>query len=100
MAVLRHAAQGKGHEVRGHQRRVRDVGAAAARRGRLTIPASRWAAVLGSPIGHSLSPVLRRAAYDALGLDWAYDARECTADELPTMVKAAAADPAWGGFSL
>ena len=32
-------------------------------------------AVLGDPIAHSLSPVLHRAAYAALGLDWAYDAR-------------------------
>ena len=31
-------------------------------------------AVLGSPIGHSLSPVLHRAAYAELGLDdWTYD---------------------------
>jgi shikimate dehydrogenase len=30
------------------------------------------AAVLGKPIAHSLSPVLHRAAYDALGFtDWA-----------------------------
>jgi shikimate dehydrogenase len=56
--------------------------------------------VLGSPIGHSLSPVLHRAAYAALGLDWSYDARECTADGLPSMVHAAADDPAWAGFSL
>jgi shikimate dehydrogenase len=35
-----------------------------------------------------------------LGLDWSYDARECTADGLPAMVRAAAADPAWAGFSL
>jgi shikimate dehydrogenase len=56
--------------------------------------------VLGSPIGHSLSPVLHRAAYNALGLDWSYDARECTSDGLPAMVSAAAADPAWAGFSL
>jgi shikimate dehydrogenase len=56
--------------------------------------------VLGSPIGHSLSPVLHRAAYAALGLDWSYDARECTADGLPEMVDAAARDPAWAGFSL
>ena len=34
----------------------------------------RRAAVLGSPITHSLSPVLHRAAYAALGLEgWAYD---------------------------
>jgi len=31
--------------------------------------------VLGDPIAHSLSPVLHRAAYDALGLEgWTYDA--------------------------
>ena len=33
-------------------------------------------AVLGSPIAHSLSPVLHRAAYAHLGLDWTYDAVE------------------------
>lgn len=41
------------------------------------------AAVLGSPIAHSLSPVLHRAAYDALGLDWTYDAVECDEAALP-----------------
>lgn len=34
--------------------------------------------MLGSPIAHSLSPVLHQAAYDALGLtDWSYEAIEC-----------------------
>jgi shikimate dehydrogenase len=43
----------------------------------------RGAAVLGSPIAHSLSPVLHRAAYDALGLsDWTYDAIECDESSL------------------
>jgi shikimate dehydrogenase len=38
----------------------------------------RSAAVLGTPIGHSLSPVLHRAAYRALGLaGWSYTAIEC-----------------------
>ena len=36
-------------------------------------------AVLGSPIAHSLSPVLHRAAYAELGLDWTYDAIEVDA---------------------
>jgi shikimate dehydrogenase len=41
------------------------------------------AAVLGSPIAHSLSPLLHTAAYAALGMDdWSYDRRETTADEL------------------
>lgn len=35
---------------------------------------ARRAAVLGSPIAHSLSPVLHRAAYRELGLvNWSYD---------------------------
>ena len=37
-----------------------------------------FAAVLGKPVAHSLSPVLHRAAYDALGLTgWRYEAIEC-----------------------
>ena len=31
-------------------------------------------AVIGSPITHSLSPAMHRAAYAELGLDWTYDA--------------------------
>ena len=39
--------------------------------------------MLGSPIAHSLSPVLHQAAYDALGLaDWSYAAVECDASAL------------------
>jgi shikimate dehydrogenase len=56
----------------------------------------RRAAVLGRPIEHSLSPVLHRAAYAALGLDWGYDAIDCGVAELATVL-AARAD--WAGFS-
>jgi shikimate dehydrogenase len=42
--------------------------------------------VLGSPIGHSLSPVLHRAAYDALGLDWSYDAYDVREETLGDFV--------------
>ena len=56
----------------------------------------RRAGVLGRPIAHSLSPVLHRAAYAALGLDWTYDAIDCGVDELPAVL-AARAD--WAGFS-
>jgi shikimate dehydrogenase len=38
--------------------------------------ATRVAGVIGDPVRHSLSPVLHNAAYDALGLDWAYAAFE------------------------
>ncbi|AKK03251.1 shikimate dehydrogenase [Corynebacterium epidermidicanis] len=58
---------------------------------------TQLAAVLGSPISHSLSPVLHNAGYAALGLDWRYHAIECTAEELPGLV-AKHADHA--GFSV
>ena len=45
------------------------------------------AAVLGSPIAHSLSPVLHTAAYAALGLDgWTYTAIECDEAGLPGLL--------------
>jgi len=51
------------------------------------VPASRRAAVLGSPIAHSLSPVLHTAAYAALGLDgWTYSAIECDEAGLPGLL--------------
>jgi len=39
-------------------------------------------AVLGDPIGHSLSPVLHNAAYAELGLDWVYEAVQVPAGGL------------------
>lgn len=56
------------------------------------------AAVLGTPISHSLSPVLHRAAYSALGLDWTYDAIEVGEDELPGFIDGCG--PEWRGLSL
>jgi shikimate dehydrogenase len=55
-------------------------------------------AVLGSPIGHSLSPVLHHAAYDALGLAWRYDAVEVDVEGLPGFLKGL--DDSWRGLSL
>jgi shikimate dehydrogenase len=65
---------------------------------RLGDHAPRRAAVLGSPVAHSLSPVLHRAAYDALGLDWHYEAVECTADALAPFLRGL--DQSWVGLSL
>jgi shikimate dehydrogenase len=45
-------------------------------------------AVLGSPIAHSLSPVMHRRAYRELGLDWSYEAVEVRAGELAAFVGA------------
>jgi len=35
-------------------------------------PATRLCAVIGNPVGHSLSPALHNAAFNALGLDFVY----------------------------
>ncbi len=59
---------------------------------------ARRAAVLGHPIAHSLSPVLHRAAYASLGLDWSYDAVDVTADQLPEFIRGL--DGSWAGLSL
>jgi shikimate dehydrogenase len=57
------------------------------------------AAVLGSPVAHSLSPVLHAAAYAALGLDdWHYELHECDEAGLPGFV--AGLDGEWAGLSL
>ena len=56
------------------------------------------AAVLGSPIAHSLSPRLHRAAYAALGLPWTYDAVEVLPEGLPGFLRGL--DDSWAGLSL
>lgn len=54
--------------------------------------------MLGHPVGHSLSPVLHRAAYAALGLDWTYEAVDVDEHELEDFV--AGCGPEWAGLSL
>ncbi|HEU4998507.1 MAG TPA: shikimate dehydrogenase [Lapillicoccus sp.] len=57
------------------------------------------AAVLGSPIAHSLSPALHTAGYRALGLDdWEYTRADVTEAELVGFVDALG--PEWRGLSL
>ncbi|MDQ2755929.1 MAG: hypothetical protein M3Y71_05120, partial [Actinomycetota bacterium] len=56
-------------------------------------------AVLGSPVSHSLSPVLHRAAHAALGLrGWTYVATRVEASELAQHVGRLGDD--WVGLSL
>lgn len=60
---------------------------------------TRRAAVLGSPIAHSLSPVLHRAAYAELGLDdWSYDRFDVDEAALPGFIEGL--DSSWAGLSL
>jgi shikimate dehydrogenase len=63
------------------------------------VSSGRRAAVLGSPIGHSLSPALHRAAYAALGLrDWTYGRYEV--DEAGIAAFLTNLGPEWAGLSL
>ncbi len=57
------------------------------------------AAVLGSPVAHSLSPALHTAAYRQLGLTgWSYERVELVEDALPSFLDGLGAD--WAGLSL
>ena len=59
------------------------------------------AAVLGSPIAHSLSPALHNAAYLALDIEGKYDAVEVKSGELTGfMDNVRKTDANWIGFSL
>lgn len=55
-------------------------------------------AVLGSPIAHSLSPAMHRAAYAELGLQWTYEAVDIPAGGLAEFV--AGLDSSWAGLSV
>lgn len=54
--------------------------------------------VIGHPVAHSLSPVMHRAAYAALGLDWGYDAVDVEIEDLAGFV--AGLDPQVAGLSV
>ena len=56
------------------------------------------AAVLGSPIAHSLSPVLHRRAYEILGIEGRYQAIEVGSGQLPNFL--AEVGGKFDGFSL
>lgn len=60
--------------------------------------ATKRCGVIGSPIAHSLSPVMHRAAYAELGLDWRYDAIDVPAGSLASFVDGC--DASWVGLSV
>ena len=57
------------------------------------------AAVLGSPISHSLSPLIHRKAYEILGLEGDYSAIEIDFKGFPNFFEEASSEN-WNGFSL
>ncbi len=57
------------------------------------------AAVIGSPVAHSLSPAIHRAGFGSLGIDWTYDAIDCGTDELAAFMTKVR-DDGFGGLSV
>jgi shikimate dehydrogenase len=55
-------------------------------------------AVVGSPVAHSRSPVMHRAAYDALGLNWTYETIEVAEGGLTDF--ASRLGDEWAGLSV
>lgn len=59
---------------------------------------ARQLAVIGSPISHSLSPRIHRAAYRALSLDWTYEAINVDEAEFSNFIQSL--DANWLGLSV
>lgn len=56
--------------------------------------------MIGHPAGHSLSPAIHTAGYEAHSLDRSYDSYSVPADELESFVMARLHDPSWAGLSV
>jgi len=61
---------------------------------------TRVLAVLGRPVGHSLSPAMHNAAFRALGLDAVYVALDCAAESVPPLMAALAAAGGGGNVTV
>lgn len=62
------------------------------------MPTPLRAAVIGSPVSHSLSPALHRAAYEGARRPWRYDTIEVTPEQLPAFLQTCGSR--WLGLSL
>jgi len=64
----------------------------------MNVAVTHRCAVLGSPIAHSLSPLIHQTAYDVLGLHhWSYEAFDIDEDALGRFI--ASCGPEWVGLS-
>jgi shikimate dehydrogenase len=57
------------------------------------------AAVLGSPIQHSLSPVIHKKAYEILGIEGVYERFDIGVDQFDKFIQTSFNEP-WTGFSM
>jgi len=56
--------------------------------------------LIGYPLGHSVSPAMQNAAFEALGLDWKYELEEVAPDKLEETVEKLKKDPNVAGFNV
>ena len=56
-------------------------------------------AVIGHPIGHSLSPLMHNTAFHILGIDGKYEKLDIAPQDVEKAVKQFR-DPSWGGFNI
>lgn len=61
---------------------------------------TRVFAVLGDPVGHSLSPVMHNAAFRALGLEAVYVALRCAETDVGTLIRAIGAAGGGGNVTI
>lgn len=61
---------------------------------------TRLIALLGDPVGHSLSPVFQNAAFHAAGVDGVYLALNCTANDFPGLLRGIARAGGGGNVTL
>jgi len=59
----------------------------------------KYFAVIGHPIGHSLSPLMHNTAFKLLGLDCQYEMLDIEPDSLPQEI-GRFQDQKWGGFNV
>lgn len=62
--------------------------------------ATRLIALLGDPVGHSLSPIFQNAAFAAAGVDGVYLALRCGPGELPGLLRGIALSGGGGNVTL
>ncbi|HET7040435.1 MAG TPA: hypothetical protein VFI13_00375 [Gemmatimonadales bacterium] len=61
---------------------------------------TRLFVLLGRPVGHSLSPAMQNAAFQALGLDAVYAALDCAEEEVPAFARTLAAGGGGGNATV
>ena len=61
---------------------------------------TRLFVLLGRPVGHSLSPAMQNAAFQALGLDAVYAALDCAEEDVPAFARTLAAGGGGGNATV